>query len=199
MNTLNDKCEHIILQYIAADRAQAHKANKRLLLIYWLVLFILLAVFMQFVITDPNYINEYSESTSTYIIGMSVWLWGALFFAYMIMWLPSMFFAKAVNPEIFFTDTRLIYLSGSMALNYSGLLALHRPLIFLLGYDVSQNISRDEVTSIGIEKAGFLKPGFGVDEQIVIKHKAGEIKTGIWLSQDEKQAIVKRLNDWIKQ
>jgi hypothetical protein len=198
MDTLNGKKEHIVLQYIAADRAQAYKANKRLFLIYWIVLFTILAVFVHFVITDPNYINEYSESTSTYIIGMSVWLWAALFFAYMIMWLPSIFFAKAINPEIFLTDTRLIYLSGSVALNYSGLLALHRPLIFLLGYDASQKISRDEVTSIEIEKTGFLKPGFSVGDQIVIKHKAGVIKTGIWLSQDEKQSIVQQLNDWIK-
>jgi len=199
MDTLNDKCEHITLQYIATDRAQAFKANKRLLLIYWIVLLTLLAVFMHFIITDPNYINEYSESTLTYIIGMSALLWCALFFACVVMWLPSMFFAKAVNPEIFLTDTHLIYLSGSLVLNYGSLLALGRPLIFLLGYDVSQNIRRDEVISIGIEKAEFLKPGYGVGEQIVIKHKAAKIKTGIWLSQDEKQAIVKRLNDWIKQ
>ncbi len=198
MNTLNDRCEHIMLQDKAADRAQAYKANKRLLLIYWIVLLTLLAVFMHVVITDPNYINEYSESTLSYIIGMSALLWCSLFFAYVILWLPSLFFAKAVNPEIFLTDKHLIYLSGSLVLNYGSLLALGRPLIFLLGYDVSQNISRDEIASIGIEKAKFLKPGFGVGDQIVIKHKSGAIKTGIWLSQDEKQTIVKRLNDWIK-
>jgi hypothetical protein len=198
MNTPNDKCEHIILHAKVADRAQAYKANKRLLLIYWLVLLILLAISMHTVVTDHNYISAYSESTLTYIIGMSVWLWAALFASYLIMWLPSIFFAKAITSEIFLTDTHMIYLSGSVVLNYGNLLALHRPLIFLLGYDASQRIGRDEITSIKIEKVGFLKPGFGVGEQIVIKHNAGEIKTGIWLSQDEEQTIEKRLNDWIK-
>jgi len=198
MSTPINKYEHIVLHDKAADRAQAYKVNRQLLFVYWLILLINLGVFMHFVITDQNYIREYRESTLNYIIGMSVWLLVALFLSYLVMWLPSFFFAKMVSPEIFLTDTHLVYLSGSVVLNYGSLVAVHRPLIFLLGHDISQKIRREDITSITVEKARFLKPGFGRGDYIAVKHKNGKITTGIWLSQNQKQSIVDRLNNWRK-
>jgi hypothetical protein len=54
-------------------------------IMYWLIALIILGVFIHFVITDPDYIREYSESTLNYIIGMSVWLWLTLFLSYFVM------------------------------------------------------------------------------------------------------------------
>ena len=198
MSIPNGKFEHILLHDKATNREQAYKANRRLLLANKLLLLGILGVFIYIVITDSNYIREYSENIMTYVIGMTAWFWSALLLSYVVMWLPAYFFAKTVNQEILLTDTHLIYLAGSISLNYGGLVALHRPLIYLLGYDMAQKISRDQILSITIEKGRFLKPGLGLGNHIIIKHKDGEINTGTWLSQNEKQAIVDELKGWTK-
>jgi hypothetical protein len=153
-------------------------------------------VFLNGVINDSNYVREYSESTMTYVIGMSVWFWVSLFIAYCFIWLPSLVLAKTISPEIIINNTEMIFIGGSVALDYGCLTALHSPLIFMLGNNISQNIIREEIVSITIEKAKFLKPGFGTGDQIVIRSKTAEIKTGIWLNREEKQEIVQRLNVW---
>lgn len=198
MTTSNSAYEHIVLHGQAVNRDQAYVINRRLLWVNKLLFICILLVFIYVVLTDSNYISEYSESKVTYVIGMIVWIWAALLLSYLVMWFPALFFAKTVSPEIILTETHLIYLPGCISLNYGLLTALHRPLIYLLGYDMAQKISRDQIISITIEKAQFLKPGFGVGDQIIVKHKAGELSTGIWLSQLEKHSIVARLNDWLK-
>ncbi len=198
MNTPKNGYERIVLGDKAANRDHAYLGNKRLLLAHKLLLLCILTVFIHVVITDSNYISEYSESKLTFVVGMTAWFVSALFLSYLIMWFPALFFAKAISPEILLTQTDLIYLPCSISLNYGMLGVLHRPLIYLLGYDMAQRISRDQIISVTIEKTRFLKPGFGLGDQIVIKHKAGSFSTGIWLRQYEKLTIAERLNDWIK-
>jgi hypothetical protein len=176
MNTQTDH-EHVFLHHKTSNREQAYLKNRRLLNIHKLLFLGILGTLFYFAITDPNYVAEYSESKVTYFIGMSAWFIVALFLSYVAMWFPALLFAKEVSPEILLTETELIYLPGSVSLNYSMIAGFHRPLIYLLGYDMAQGINRD---------------------QIVIKHKSGEIKIGLWLSQDEKQEIARKLNDWIK-
>jgi hypothetical protein len=189
----------IVLSGDATERIKAIKINNRLLFIHMFLTLIIFIIFLNIVIKDPSYIDEYSASIITFIIGTGAWFFAAFILASVIMWIPAAFFAKTIRPEIIVCDNVMTYLAGSTSLNYVGFsIAVYPSLKYLLGYEPAQRLLRDEITSIDIEPARFLKPGFGLGEHIVIKHKQGMLTTGIWLDTIEKKRIVDRLIKWAK-
>ncbi len=196
---MNKQCEQfeIVLSGDGAERLKALKVNKSLLVIHVLLIPVIFLIFLNIAIKDPSYIDAYTTSAITFIIGMAAWLFAAFFLASVIMWLPAALLAKTIRPEIMICDSAIIYLAGSTSLNYIGLsIAVYPSFKYLLGYESSQRLQRDEVLSVDIESARFMKPGFGFGKQIVIKHKYGQINTGIWLDVNEKKRIADRLKKW---
>jgi hypothetical protein len=187
----------IVLGKNATDRIKAIKINQRLNNLHRFATVVILYFFMYYIINDPQYVQLYSFNKASYIIGISAWIFSALFFASALMLIPSIVYARLISPEIFMTNDYLIYLGGSVALNYRMHLIFMPFFKYLLGYEHSQKLLKDEILSVKIEEARFFKPAFGIGEWIVITHNNGKIYMGAWLSINEKKAIIENINNFL--
>ena len=124
---------------------------------------------------------------------------GAHMLAAAIMYIPAFMFAKNIGPEIILFDDYMVYLGGSMALNYSRYtISLFPPFKYLLGVDKAQVLLGSEVHSAIIERAKFLKPAYGFGSWISITHDKGKLVTGIWLTDDQKEKIIESITSWME-
>jgi hypothetical protein len=187
--------ERIVLGKISYNRMKAITRNKRL---FWIHQGISLGIFIFFMyqgIKEPAYMQDYINKGFFYYSAVTcATLFMSQVFTSFIMVIPSFMLAKLVSPEILLFNGYMIYLGGSVALNYPFILPFFR---YLLGTEVSQVVMHDEIESIEIKKARFLKPAYGYGKHIAIVYKGGEILTGIWLDENEKVKVVNRIKLWI--
>ena len=62
----------------------------------------------------------------------------AHYFTLTTMLIPSWLFVRMASPQILLTDNHLIFLGGSIALNYGWAINVLSPLIYILGTEESQ-------------------------------------------------------------
>lgn len=189
---------HIILWKGAQNRIKAIKINKRLRFAHNIIALLVFCILWWTIIQEDISIEIYRTNPISYIIVICT----ILFFSYaviasFIMGIPSCIFEKPVSPEIILLDKCLVYLGGSVGLRYASTVWGGASLSYLLGIEESQNIMRDDVLSVIVEKERFIFPFFiRRKKYIAIKHKNGKIITGGWLDDDEMQNIVTKINLW---
>jgi hypothetical protein len=88
----------------------------------------------------------------------------------------------------------MIYVGGSVALHYPQYI-FFTFFKYLLGIEESQVIMLNDIESVEMEDARFLKPAFGLGQWLAITHKKGKLLTGIWLSDSFKLKIIGVIND----
>ncbi len=188
---------HFILWDGLYKRTRSIRINNRLLFFHKVVALTLFIYFIYQGLSDESLVEDYrARGIFYYIILSYVAFFGANILAAGIMYLPALIFAKNISPEILLFDSYLIYLGGSLTLNYVNYISLFPFFRYLLGLDESELLVKTNIKSVGFEKAKFLKPAYGFGNWISIVHEDGKVLTGLRLEDEAKIEIINDINLW---
>ena len=172
--------EHISLYPFSYDRTRDLARNRLLLKVHLFVGSVLFAAFSYQSVTGGYPLAGGAMAWVGFIV---TWGFGSfLIFSSAIMFIPSIFLAKAIGPEIILASGTLVYLGGSNSIKDGSFALFFKPLIYLEGMEPSISLNKSDIESITIRKKKDFFTMFKFNTAgknfIEIKHNKGSLLVG---------------------